>query len=380
MRRLVPRTRAGRVVAALVAFVVAANVLLSLLGAATPEPSGPSGSAYATQPRGLAAWAELAERSGRRVVLERETAAEAALDPSLTVVVVEPRGIDEQDGAALRRFVQGGGRLVAGGREPGRWLTAATGVAPSWAPGGGRVVGRPPGIGAPAAARLLGAVRRVVTAGEGRWERAGGGALSLLGPEERPLLLDRPRGEGRVLLLADPSPLQNRLLQRADNAALALALAGEPGRPLVFLESVHGYGQATGLAALPARWRLGLILLALAGVVLLLSRARRLGVADPEGDAPAPPRLAHVDALAAALARSSDAAGGAEGVRLAARRRVAERAGLPPGASDEEHADAARRLGATDAEAAALAAPPRTRADVRAVGNAFAAVGGQDGT
>ena len=36
----------------------------------------------------------------------------------------------------------------------------------------------------------------------------------------------RSAGRGRALLLADAAPLQNRLLGRADNAALGLALAG----------------------------------------------------------------------------------------------------------------------------------------------------------
>ena len=53
------------------------------------------------------------------------------------------------------------------------------------------------------------------------------------------------------MLLADTSPLQNRLLGKADNAALALALAATG--PSTFVETVHGYGPHAGSRRCPAR-------------------------------------------------------------------------------------------------------------------------------
>ena len=50
---------------------------------------------------------------------------------------------------------------------------------------------------------------------------------------------------GRAVLLADAAPLVNSRLARRDDAAFALALAGA-GRPVAFVESVHGYGRASG--------------------------------------------------------------------------------------------------------------------------------------
>src|SRR5204862_7578932 len=84
-------------------------------------------------------------------------------------------------------------------------------------------------------------VRHVETAGLSAW-RSAGRAQSLLGRGGAVVLAGASVGNGRVLLLADPSPLQNRLLGRRDNAELGLALAGPPGRPVAFLESYHGYG------------------------------------------------------------------------------------------------------------------------------------------
>jgi hypothetical protein len=106
-------------------------------------------------------------------------------------------------------------------------------------------------------------------------------------------------------LLADATPLQNAFLDRTDNAALALGLAGGPSRPVVFSESVHGYGTATGLAALPERWKWALALAGLATVVMMWARARRIGPPDEIGRELPPPRVAYVDALAGILARTA---------------------------------------------------------------------------
>ena len=56
------------------------------------------------------------------------------------------------------------------------------------------------------------------------------------------------------MLLADDSPLQNAWLARDDNARLALGLAGPNTRPVEFFETYHGYGESSGLGAVPDRW------------------------------------------------------------------------------------------------------------------------------
>ena len=128
---------------------------------------------------------------------------------------------------------------------------------------------------------------------------------------------------GEIVLVADPSPLQNRLLDEADNATLALALAGDG--PLVFVEGPHGYGTTTGLAALPARFKWALGLLALSALVLIAARWPRLGPPEPPDDPLFPPRRAYVDALAATLARTHDRTAALEAVRSAGRERLARR-------------------------------------------------------
>jgi hypothetical protein len=163
----------------------------------------------------------------------------------------------------------------------------------------------------------------VRTAGPGSWS-ASGEALPALGGTGTTLLAVAAPGRGRALLLADSSPLQNRLLGRADNAALGLGLAGEPGRPVVFVETVHGYGLASGLAAIPDRWLWVLGGMLLAALTWMLARGRRLGPPERERRELPPPRRAYVEALGAALARTHAPAAAGDVIRDAIRARRGE--------------------------------------------------------
>jgi hypothetical protein len=343
VRRLLPRTTAARVVTGLVAFVVALNLVALVIAFLRPEPSGAEGSAYATQRRGAAGYAELLRRAGHPVEYLREPLAGARLDRTATLVVLDAPRLDADERAALGRFVRGGGRLVVGGPLAGRGILAR---APRWVPAGPRRAR--PNVAVPETTGL----RNVESAGEGGFTPLGG-ALPALG--DAPALLAVARtGRGRALLLADASPLQNRLLARADNAALALALAGPARRPVTFAESVHGYGRATGLAAIPPRWRFALAFAGLAGLVWLLSRARRLGPPELTGETPTPARREHVEALALGLRRARDADVALAAVQTAARAQVIRRAALRPDAPDGDVHAAALRLGFEEDEAAAL--------------------------
>ena len=75
-------------------------------------------------------------------------------------------------------------------------------------------------------------------------------------------------------------------------------------RPVAFVESVHGYGRASGWGALPGRFRGALALLAVAGAALVLARGRRLGPAQPQGRTLAPARSEYAEGLAGALLRT----------------------------------------------------------------------------
>jgi len=284
------------------------------------------------------------------------------------VVVLDPDVVAPRQAQALRRFAGRGGRVVAGGRRPGGWVPVLLGTRadPVWlddAPERARAL-----LPAPETAGV-GTVR---TAGEGAW-RAVGATLPAVAAQERPVLLLARAGRGRIALLADPSPLQNRLLGEADNAALALALGG-PG-PVTFVESVHGYGEARGLAALPARFKWALGLLALAGLTFVVARGRRLGPPELPHRELAPARLDYVEALATTLARGGHREEAAGPVRTEARARLGRRAGLPQTAPDESVVAAGRAAGLDDRAAQALTRRVESDEDVLAVGRALATLG-----
>ncbi|MEA2223095.1 MAG: hypothetical protein QOH83_1471, partial [Solirubrobacteraceae bacterium] len=293
MRRVLPRRSAARFVLGLVALFVVLNVVALVVSTVRPEPSGRSGSAYATQPRGVAAYAELLRRTGHAVTYLRTGLDAARLDPAATLVVLDAPGLDGAQRAALARFVRDGGRLVSGGNGAGRGIVPRP---PRWSAEGAGIA-RPSIVVAETSG-----VGSVMTAGEGGFARLGS-TLPVLGHDPALLAVASP-GRGRALLLADAAPLQNRLLGRADNAAFGIALAGAPGRPVTFVESVHGFGEETGLAALPARWRFALAGVVLAGLLLLVSRARRLGPPQESPGDPTPARREHVEALALGLRRA----------------------------------------------------------------------------
>jgi hypothetical protein len=339
--------------------IVVVNALLALLGSLTGGlPGGPTSSSYATGSDGLAAYASLVARGGHPVRRLREAAAGARLDPATTVVVLDPEFVTPDDARALRGFVTAGGRLVGGGTQSDAWLRRVLPGGPIWFPDGAR------------SARTLAPVaelvdvRRVEATGVGSW-RTLGPALPSLGGSGRTLLAVASIGHGRLVLLADASPLENEFLARADNAALGLGLAGPRGRSVVFAESYHGYGKRSGLVAIPSRWRALLLLGGGAVLALMLARGRRLGPAEPERRELAPPRRVYVDALAALLARTRDRPAIAAALRTRAEGVVARAGGAGQLSSAES-------LGLEKEEIAALLHPAPTDDGLLAAGRALA--------
>jgi hypothetical protein len=298
-----PRPWSGRRGWALAAAgVVAVFLVLGLLSdGLAPAPQGPAGSSYATSAPGVAAWAQLLTRAGHPVARLRAPLQSAALDPGSTLVVLGAPALSPQAASRVRRFVSAGGRLVIGGGDAAATLPRLISDPPRVVGGGSRTAAPP--AGAAGLAEVAG-VRSVRTAGEGRFVISGGG-VALTGAGGA-LLVVRHLGGGAIDLLADLSPVQNRLLASADNAQLALDLAGGRRRPVAFAEAVHGYGEATGLAAIPTRWWLTFAGLSLAAGAWALARGRRLGPAQPPAPPGVPPRGAYVDALGASLTRAKD--------------------------------------------------------------------------
>lgn len=369
----------ARALVGTVAAVVGLNLLISMVNLATggSAPGGPASSSYATGGDGLAAYAELLGRRGHTVDRLRVALDEAALDPGATLVVADPQPLTAAEAQAVARFVTGGGRLVAAGSRTESLVAALAGgdagQVIEWEPAEVRTA-RPL-----APVPETAGIASVEAGGRGAWAEAGT-ALPVLGGDGKVLALVASVGRGRVVALADASPLQNRLLARADNAAVALAAAGGPERPVLFAEAQHGYGRATGLRAIPARWRWAVAGGFLAAVAWMWSRGRRLGPPDEVEPEEVPARRAYVEAMAAALARTRQPSLAVAPLQERARRRLAERTGHPGDVSDEvlRHA-AVHQLGLAEADVDALLRPCRTEADVVAVGRVAAALARRPG-
>jgi Domain of unknown function (DUF4350) len=353
----------------LVLLVLAVNALGALLAWYLREPGGNPWSSAATRADGLAAYASLLRSDGRTVLGAREKPAQARAPAGATIVLLQPEEMGEDDARALRRWLEDGGRLVAGATPPGSWLASVMARPPRWAPL--RATRTEALVPVPETA----GVREVRGSRPGAWTGTGG-ALPVVGRGRRSLVAVAAVGRGRLVLLADPSPLSNLQLAQADNAALGLALAGARERPVLFADWAHGHGRATGLAALPGRWRMALAGLGMAALAFGLARGRRFGPPQPPGRPFAPARALYVDALAATLARTGRPGEAAEPVRFEARRLLRRRAGLPEDADPAALRTAARRAGLASDEQDALLGRIDDERQVLAAGRALARLSG----
>jgi hypothetical protein len=279
-----------------VGFIVAVNVIALVVGYFAPTPGGPESSSFATGPTGIAAWAELLARSGHVVDASREPLDGDLPDRGTTLVVLDPESLDSGARENVTDFVGRGGRLIAGGSDASWTEDLVPGS--NWSE---RPV-REASVLVPAAETA--GVAEVATTGTGSFASTGP-ALPLVGTGDGAVAAVASRGAGSIVLVGDPTFLQNSGLDRSDNAALAIGIAGPSNRPVVFSESVHGYTNATGLAALPDEWKWALGLAALAAFVMIAARARRIGPPDEAGRDVAPPRAAYVESMAGILGRTN---------------------------------------------------------------------------
>ena len=339
-------TPAARGVVVVVGLIATINLALFGVEQFTGgEPGGKASSSYATAPEGVGAYAELLGANGHPVRRILTSPSKRALDPVTTVMVLDPLEMLPEDGQALRSFLNNGGRVVASAGSTTRWLEDLLDNPPTIGDG-------TPGTVKPLLADLFPGVRNVLHDGKAAWESLGG-TEAALGDSKQVIATFARVGTGSLVLSADISPLTNNLLDKADNAAFGLALAGEPGRTVQFLETVHGYGESRGLAALPARWRWSLAGLAAAAAVYMASRWRRLGPPEDEARVLPPPRRAYVDALAATLIKTRDPRSAGAPIQRALRDSLERRTGL--GGATYDTADETAH-GATDNDALRLAA------------------------
>ena len=311
--------------AALVALVaLSTQVVQSTIGGGSP--SGPSSSSFATTPAGVAAYASLIRDAGGTVIQRRVGFSEGTpVSPGATLLLLDVDVLDDSEVFAVRRFLDDGGRVVAGGIRGTSWINrvADTSLASAATDTDVAVVAAAEGGGA----------RSIVHAG-------GVGLDADTVPDEAvvvaraadvPVAVRLSVGDagGTMVVLANTSVLQNRSLGERDDAAFALSLIAN--RPAVFAEQPHGYGQRGGVSGLPARWRWCLGLLLCAALAWMVSLGRRNGPTESAVRDLSPARREYVDALAVTLARSRRRTGSSDGSTVGADTNPA----VPVGAGEE---------------------------------------------
>ncbi len=364
-----PRARPWGWALAAAAVIMGVNLVALVLertyGGPTP---GPASSSYSTAPDGTAAYAEMLRRFGRDVTRLRVDPARAAPDPDATLFVLDPGELDDADVRALGAFVRAGGRLIAGG-----WAQASLEGLISGAP---RLSQETAGIAFPVVpVDTTAGVDSVMTKGRGIWHDARSTLPVLQDRQGRVPAAIATLGDGTIVLLANATPLHNHLLGRPGNARFALALAPD-GRDVAFAESIHGYRDAEGFRALPARWRWFGAFLGLAAIVWLVARGRRLVPPQQKTRDLPPPRRAYVDALATTLGRTRRIEEAIAPLKERTVAALAARRGVPDDADDRTIAAAGLQQGLTQQEVDALLRPVRNEREALTVGEAFIKVTG----
>jgi hypothetical protein len=315
--------------------LLAYAVLAQFLGSATSpdQPQQRQSSSYAVDDTGTRAYADLLARYGFTVRRQVGSLSTAPLPPRATIMLLDAETLTQAEATRLMSEVAAGARLVVGGSDPS-FLHRLVPDPPQWE----RSFRDTWSIDDPA---RFGNVRTIATGGEGEWSDPGGSTV-VAGTPDAALVTEQPFDQGKIIFLADTTVLINKLIDRGDNAAFAVALAGRPGQTVVFAEGVHGFSGATGWRAIPARWKVALIVLAIAFALLAWSRAVRLGpVAEDERRLP-PPRAEYLEAIGATLTRGHDTQSARAQLAAAARDALARRGiDLPVTSVDDE---AARRI------------------------------------
>ncbi|MGO8876488.1 MAG: DUF4350 domain-containing protein [Acidimicrobiales bacterium] len=363
--------------AAIIVLYFAGSLVNGVYQPPSTTPTGTS-SSVDTSAAGTEGMARLLAARGHSVQSLTAPLSSTALPTSGTLFVLDPVSSVTPSLPALEAYLGNGGRLVLGGQIPTSTLQALLGTtpAPVWQ-------ASPSGNASPVEHTSSDAgVSTVLGGPSGSWRVPATPHLSVLlqGPGG-PLAVDASVGRGTLLLLASTAPLQNSRLAQADDAAFAIDLAGPAKEPTAFDEYDHGLGRSgTGLAGLPTHWKVALGLALLAALVWMWSAARRFGPPQRAERELIPPRVAHVDAMAALLASGSTERMAAAVAPLREQGRIHLRRALRAGAdaTDEQLAQLAASAGAgslSPEAVGALLATPRSAAELVDEGRAFVALG-----
>lgn len=349
-RRRRPRLDTTTVLAVALAVALTAGYSLAVyLSQEFYYVDAPPGSTFSAGPDGLRTTYRYLERLGADVRTLRQF---EELPATGTIVVAGPEGLDTESSEAeadrLFEWVGRGGRAVFVGMSAGslgdylaqhtrvsRAASAESTVAPVQPTVYARGVGE-------------------ASFGESRLRAEGPAWVSTFADKGGSALISRSLGSGEIVWLSDIRPLANAGIGRADNGVLAVRLLASAPGPIWFDEYHHGFAKGGGAwDRLGSGGRTGVVLLLLAALALVVSRAQRVGPAVEVPEVPVARTAAYIDSLAELYRKAGARAHALEVledglVRAIARRHGTAAAGLarsPEASSAIERSRALRARG-----------------------------------
>jgi hypothetical protein len=275
MPRLVDRRDRQLLIGA--GIVLLALVLVAaLFGPARVTGSAELPSSYSPAWGGAKAAYLLLENLGYRVERWEEPAADLpAPGPHTVLILADPmRAPNGEDRAAIRRFVEAGGRVLATGPAAALFLPEASPFT------GGAMWQEPEKFGAMVPSPLARGVREIRLTAPADWQPKSIEQVTVFGNEKTAAVVSWGFGKGEVIWWAAATPLTNGGIREADNAALFLNSVGPAaGTRVLWDEYYHGVRGSLWafFAETPVPWALaqfGLIFLA-----LMFTFSRRQGPA-----------------------------------------------------------------------------------------------------
>jgi hypothetical protein len=310
-----------------------------------------------TAPSGFAALVSFLQENGHKVTSDARSLVDLG-DAGGGTLLVTNHVLSAAENRRVQQLVRAGWLLIVIGGDSLETLRPLAGSAISWTSSGPTTY-----FVSPNSSSASG-VDTVVTDGAGTFTDIGD-ATAVLGDNGAILAATAAVGAGRVDFIADTSVFANARLADADNAVFALDVFGR-SRVRVAIASANE-SSGSGLGVLPGSWQVALLILLLAWLTWIFSRAKRLGSPDVVDERlVAPPRRSYVDSLATLLERAKDPAPvGAELTHLL-RRRLGGQVGSGL-ASDEDFGRAVQQAGLSEQEVAMMLSTVTNERDLVAV-------------
>jgi len=356
----------------LLGFLATAIISAAVLNSATDKVRLPGASSYSTAPEGCKALYLLVE--GLQLPVSRFRKSFRFLDPQHgTLIVVDARRIPftSSELSKLENWIKRGNKLIffrggasrVTGKESGKREREPSNTRPHSSEG--RNLERRFGLGVktfPNKSRSTLSVSSDQIAGvselnvskTARWTSAPQSWDILVSDTAGPIVLSKAMGKGEIIAVSDPTLIQNRFIDRAQNVRLVPALLLSKGRParILFDEYHHGYRVSESLWGYVGSSVFALIIfqsVVFFGLFFYSKRAGRTGRYRSLDRRVGRSSLEHVDSMAGVFASCRAGSVALEAVLRRFLSRISRKTGVPvKGLEQARHND--RLFGASVAE------------------------------